>query len=147
MPLDNKMTGNCNISLSRGFCHLKRKKKKIQQEETNAINKTPTCAHRCACTHTHTHHSEHILIQIIVIPLSLPPKSRPSVPHSVSPPLLAPQSPCTRWRQALSPAGDTPAPEVSVGRAWTGGAITGPEETYRHDAALGEGSSPSWTLY
>lgn len=45
------MTGNCNNSLSRGFCRLKRKKK-IQQEETNAINKTPTCAHTCACTHT-----------------------------------------------------------------------------------------------
>ena len=146
MPLDNKMTGNCNISLSRGFCHLKRKKKRYSKKRLMPLIRHPH-VHTGVRARTHTHHSEHILIQIIVIPLSLPPKSRPSVPHSVSPPLLAPQSPCTRWRQALSPAGDTPAPEVSVGRAWTGGAIAGPEETYRHDAALGEGSSPSWTLY
>lgn len=94
MPLASKTPGNCNMSLSRGFCHLKRqkkKKKKVQQEETNAIYKTPTSTHR-RILNTRTHHSEEIVSDVshpFVIATKMQAKCPPRVPPAVPCPLPA----------------------------------------------------------
>ena len=93
-------------------------------------------------THTHTTLSytdtnSHPFVAAPKIQAKRPPRRVPTPP--------GPSEPLHKTEAGAQPSRRHPSARGQC-QAWMDGAIAGPEETYRQDAALGEGSSP-WTLY
>jgi len=93
-------------------------------------------------THTHTTLSytdtnSHPFVAAPKIQAKRPPRRVPTPP--------GPSEPLHKTEAGAQPSRRHPSARGQC-QAWMDGAIAGPEETYRQDAALGEDSSP-WTLY